>query len=158
MFEDNEAVIKILLKGRSLALRHFPRVQRVDLDWLYARTREDPGLRMKYINTKKQLADVKLSTDVKAIHLGLINVSIVGVVMYSILCGRVTSIQAKPPLRPDLQLNLAPSNSVGSSMSVIVDHTPLKNSPSLQTWCSQALGNCYKYGSEIEAPHVLCMI
>ena len=32
--EDNEAVIKLLLKGRSIALRHVGRTHRVAIDWL----------------------------------------------------------------------------------------------------------------------------
>ena len=33
--EDNEAVIKIIKKGRSAKLRHIHRTHRVDTDWLY---------------------------------------------------------------------------------------------------------------------------
>ena len=33
--EDNEAVIKLVRKERSLALRHLPRTHRRDLRWLY---------------------------------------------------------------------------------------------------------------------------
>ena len=33
--EDNEAVIKIIMKGRSAKLRHIHRTHRVDTDWLY---------------------------------------------------------------------------------------------------------------------------
>ena len=32
--EDNEAVIKVIIKGRSPAMRHGPRTHRVALDWL----------------------------------------------------------------------------------------------------------------------------
>ena len=38
-------------------MRHVVRTQRVDLDWLFERIREDPGVHMRYINTKKQLGD-----------------------------------------------------------------------------------------------------
>ena len=37
LFEDNEAVIKMCLKGRSPILRHISRTHRVDLDWLTER-------------------------------------------------------------------------------------------------------------------------
>ena len=34
VFEDNEAVIKMIIKGRSLTMRHVSRTHRVALDWL----------------------------------------------------------------------------------------------------------------------------
>ena len=58
VFEDNDATIKTIIKGRSVTLRHCARTHRVDLDWLWERIREDPGVFMKYINTKVQLADM----------------------------------------------------------------------------------------------------
>ena len=30
----------------------------MDLDWLWGRIAEDPGVRLKYIHTKQQLADI----------------------------------------------------------------------------------------------------
>ena len=39
-------------------MRHVLRTFRVDLDWLFERVRVDPGIFMKYVNTKKQLADL----------------------------------------------------------------------------------------------------
>ena len=35
IWEDNEAVIKMTIKGRSTAMRHLSRTHRVNLDWLY---------------------------------------------------------------------------------------------------------------------------
>ena len=35
IFEDNDAVIKQCIKGRSPAMRHVARTHRVDLDWLW---------------------------------------------------------------------------------------------------------------------------
>ena len=35
VFEDNEAVIKMIIKGRSPTMRHFSRTHRVALDWLF---------------------------------------------------------------------------------------------------------------------------
>ena len=58
MFEDNEAVIKIITKGRSPIMRHVSRTQRVALDWLFDRINLDPKIQIKYIDTKNQLADV----------------------------------------------------------------------------------------------------
>ena len=51
-------MIKMIYKGRSPAMRHVLRTFRVDLDWLFERVRVDPGIFMKYVNTKKQLADM----------------------------------------------------------------------------------------------------
>ena len=37
VFEDNEAVIKIITKGSSPTMRHVSRTHRVALDWLFDR-------------------------------------------------------------------------------------------------------------------------
>ena len=58
LFEDNEAVIKMCLKGRSPTLRHISRTHRVDLDWLIERVKVDPGIQMKYVGTNEQMADM----------------------------------------------------------------------------------------------------
>ena len=58
ILEDNDAVIKMCIKGRSPNMRHVARTHRVDLDWLFERIREDPGIQMQYVNTKQQLADI----------------------------------------------------------------------------------------------------
>ena len=58
MFEDNEAVIKMIIKGRSPTMRHVSRIHRVALDWLFDRIRLDPKIQITYIDTKNQLADM----------------------------------------------------------------------------------------------------
>ena len=58
VFEDNESVIKMAVKGRSLALGHVPRTHRVDIDWLFERCRVDPSIRIRFVPTKAQLADM----------------------------------------------------------------------------------------------------
>ena len=58
VFEDNEGVIKIIIKGRSPAMRHVSRTQRVALDWLLDRINLDPNIQIKCIDTKTQLADI----------------------------------------------------------------------------------------------------
>ena len=58
ILEDNDAVIKMCLKGRSPALRHVGRTHRVDLDWLFERLREDLSVNMRYIHTSIQGADI----------------------------------------------------------------------------------------------------
>ena len=42
VFEDNEAVIKMIMKGRRPTLTHVSRTHRVALDWLFDRINLDP--------------------------------------------------------------------------------------------------------------------
>ena len=58
VFEDNEAVIKMIIKGRSPTMRHVSRTHRVALDWLFDRINLDTKIKIKYIDTKNQLADI----------------------------------------------------------------------------------------------------
>ena len=58
VFEDNEAVIKMIIKGRSPTMRHVSRTHRVALDWLLDRINLEPKIQIKYIDTKNQLADI----------------------------------------------------------------------------------------------------
>ena len=58
IFADNEAVIKMIVKGRSPTMRHVSRTHRVALDWLFDRINVDPKIQRKYIDTKHQLADI----------------------------------------------------------------------------------------------------
>ena len=39
-------------------MRHVVRTQRVDIDWLFERLRDDPGMFMKYVRTTLQMADM----------------------------------------------------------------------------------------------------
>ena len=56
VFEDNEAVIKMIIKGRSPTMRHVSRTHRVALDWLFDRINLDSKIQIKYIDTKNQFA------------------------------------------------------------------------------------------------------
>ena len=58
VFEDNEAVIKMIIKGWSPTMRHVSRTHRVALDWLLDRIHLDSKIQIKYIDTKNQLADI----------------------------------------------------------------------------------------------------
>ena len=58
VFEDNEAVIKMIMKGRSPTMRHVFRTHRVALDCLFDRINLDLKIQIKYIDTKNQLADI----------------------------------------------------------------------------------------------------
>ena len=58
VFEDNEAVIKMIIKGRSPTMRQVSRTHRVALDWLFDRINLDSKIQIKYIDTTNQLADI----------------------------------------------------------------------------------------------------
>ena len=58
IFEDNEAVIKMIIKGTSSTMRHVSGTHRVALDWLFDRINPDPKIQIKYVDTKNQLADI----------------------------------------------------------------------------------------------------
>ena len=58
IFEDNERVIKMIIKGRSPMLRYVSRTHRVALDWLFDRINLEPKIPIKYVDTKNQLADI----------------------------------------------------------------------------------------------------
>ena len=58
VFEDNEAVIKMIIKRKSPTMRHVSRTHRVALDWLFDRINLDSKIQIKYIDTKNQLADI----------------------------------------------------------------------------------------------------
>ena len=58
VFEDNEAVIKMIIKGRSPTMRHVSRTHRVALDWLFDRINLDSRIHINYIDTKNQDADI----------------------------------------------------------------------------------------------------
>ena len=58
VFDDNEAMVKMIIKGRSSTLRHVSRTHRVALDWLFDRINLDPKIQINYIDTKNQLADI----------------------------------------------------------------------------------------------------
>ena len=58
IFQDNEAVIKMIIKGRSPTMRHVSKTQRVALDWLLDRIHLDRKIQIKYIDTKNQLPDI----------------------------------------------------------------------------------------------------
>ena len=57
-FEDNEAVIKMIIKGRSPTMRHLSRTHRVALDWLFDSINFDPKIQVEHVDTKNQLADL----------------------------------------------------------------------------------------------------
>ena len=58
VFEDKEAKIKMIIKGRSPTMRHVSRTHRVALDWLFDRINLDSKIQIKHIDTKNPLADI----------------------------------------------------------------------------------------------------
>ena len=52
VFEDNEAVIMMIIKGRSPTMRHVCKTHRVALDWLFDRISLDPKIQINYIDTQ----------------------------------------------------------------------------------------------------------
>ena len=56
VFEDNEAMIKMIIKGRSPTMRHVSRAHRVALDGLFHRINLDPKIQIRYMDPKHQLA------------------------------------------------------------------------------------------------------
>ena len=57
-FEDNKAVIKMLITGRSPTMRHVSRTYRVALHWLFDRINLESKIHIKNVDTKNQLADM----------------------------------------------------------------------------------------------------
>ena len=57
IFEDIEAMIKMIVKRRSPTMRHVSRTHRVALDWLFDQINLDSKIQIKYIDTENQLAD-----------------------------------------------------------------------------------------------------
>ena len=58
IFEDNEAVIKMITKGRSRTIRLVSRTHRVALDWLFDGLSWDPKIQIKFVDTINQLVDI----------------------------------------------------------------------------------------------------
>ena len=58
VFEDNEAVSEMSIKGRSPTMTHVSRNHRVALDWLFDSINLHPKIQIHYIDTKHQLADM----------------------------------------------------------------------------------------------------
>ena len=57
VFEDNEAVIKMIIKGKKPNNETcFQNPHRVALDWSFYRINLDPKIQIKYVDTKNQLA------------------------------------------------------------------------------------------------------
>ena len=131
VFEDNEAVIKMIIKGRSPTMRHVSRTHRVALDWLFDRINLDPKIQIKYIYTKNQVSEiltkVNFTRDELNLLLCLFNIShFSSTVCYgetiSTRFRRRTRVTAKS--RPMMNLIARAPSHVSSSTSV----SPVKRS------------------------------
>ena len=58
VFEDNEAVIEMIVKGRSPTMGHLSRTHRVAFNWLFDRINLDSKIQIRYTDAKHQLADI----------------------------------------------------------------------------------------------------
>ena len=58
IFENNEAVIRMIIKGGSPMMRHMSRMHRVERDWLVDRINLDPRIQIKFVDIKNHLADL----------------------------------------------------------------------------------------------------
>ena len=58
VLEDNQAVIKMIIYGRSPTMRNVSRTHRVAHNWLFDRIIFDSKIQIKYTDTKNQLADM----------------------------------------------------------------------------------------------------
>ena len=57
IFEDSEAVIKMIIKGRRPTMRHVSRTHRVALVWLFYRINLEPKIQIEHVDTKNPFAD-----------------------------------------------------------------------------------------------------
>ena len=55
IFEDNEAVIKMIMKGRRHTLRRISRNHRITLDWLFDRITFDPKIQIRCVKSTNSL-------------------------------------------------------------------------------------------------------
>ena len=58
VFEDNDAVTKMIIKGGSPSMRHISRTHRMNLDWSVDGINLDAGVQIRYVNTSKQIVGI----------------------------------------------------------------------------------------------------
>ena len=54
----DDAVTKMIIKGRSRNMRHISRTHRVDLDGVFDRVYLASNFSVRYVNTKEQIKDI----------------------------------------------------------------------------------------------------
>ena len=136
VFEDNEAVIKMIIKGRSPTMRHVSRTHRVALDWLFDRINFDSKVQIKYIDTKNQLADIltkgNFTRDEWNHLLNLFNISHFS----STAC---TAAMAKRAQQGSGEERSRPLVILTARMPSVVSVSPSHRSPSIATSCVSRL-------------------
>ena len=55
VFEDDEAVIKMVIKARSPQMRHVSRTHRANEDWLCERINLDPSMSIRFVSSNQQV-------------------------------------------------------------------------------------------------------
>ena len=85
VFEDTEAVIKMIIKGRSPTMRHVSRTHRVALDWLFDRVNLDPKIQSNTIDTKNQLAERTISRVMSGIICCAFSILAISVLQFALL-------------------------------------------------------------------------
>ena len=58
IFENHEAVIKMIMKGRSPFMRHVSRTQRITLDLIFDRINVGPKIQIRYVDIENQLENI----------------------------------------------------------------------------------------------------
>ena len=140
VFEDNEAVIKMIIKGRSPTMRHVSRTHRVAVGWLFDRINLDPKIKIKYIDTKNQLADRNFTRDEWNHLLCLFNISHLSSTVGSDTMAKRSQqdsggerVTAKS--RPMMSLIVRAPSHVSSSTSVRPGEEILRKSRSMEISC-----------------------
>ena len=148
VFEDDEAVIKVIIKGRSPTTRRVSRTHRVALDRLFDRINLDPKIQIKYIDTKNQLADIltkeNFTRDEWNHLLYLFNISHFSPTVCSAAMAKRSQqdsgeerVTAKS--RPKMNLDARTPSLVSSSTSVSPVKEILRESRSMEVNCSRGL-------------------
>ena len=58
ILEDNEVVIKMIIRSWSPTMRHVSRTHRVTLDWLFEKINLDPMIQVTHVVSQSQLAEI----------------------------------------------------------------------------------------------------
>ena len=142
VFEDSEAVIKMIIKGRSPTMRHVSRTHRVALDWLFDRINLDPKIQIKYIDTKNQLADIltkgNFTRDEWNHLLCLFNISLFSSAECSEVMSKRTQIESgeervTAKSRPMMNLIARSSEKAPAALSSTASESPVKTRSESQT-------------------------
>ena len=143
VFEDNETLIQMILKGRSPTMRHVSRTHRVALDWLFDRINLDSKIQNRCIDTKHELADIltkgNFTRDELNNLLHLFNISHFSSICcaknYSLTC--CTKTMAKKMQEQKRRRSVAKSKSTAMNLS---SHVPTSSSSAKSLIASKSPG------------------